>query len=555
MNLISDAWIPVRRADGSVQKIEPWRVTEDIGDEKRHILAVASPRPDFDGALVQFLIGLLQTTCSPMDRFTWRSWRREKVPTSDQLKSSFRKVENAFNLCCDNGPIFMQERLGERAESHPVSYLLIGSPTDSTTKQNIDHFIKRPSNGEVLCRQCAATALFTLQSFAPSGGGGGDGKFTSLRGGGPLTTIVLGASLWESLWLNVSFGTQFSTTNHDEKTFPWLKLESFITRENPVKTIHSVDMNPEHVFWGMPRRIQLQFSFDANQQHRCSICSNADEIICTGFRDATGGLTYQFKSMGTGEDGKVKKVKIPSWASPLHPLSPYNQGPDKIIPPTAVHPQEGGIGYRHWMGYIENSATKKGERIPALAVAQFRSLMEDCRLWAFGYDMDNMKARCWYDAVMPILSLRENEEALDLFKGWVKQSVLAAEETAEELRRRTKVALIGDGDLRGDLSFVTSHFWGATEATFFSHAHRLRDLAKSGQNEQNAMEEWLSEMREKALVTFDRYANIGDFDIVNPRRIALARNQLTRTISGKKMRQTLGLPEPKKDKPKKRKGD
>lgn len=554
MNLINNAWVPVRRADGSVEKIEPWRITEEIEDEKRRILSVASPRPDFDGALVQFLIGLLQTTCTPLDQFTWRSWRKEMIPTSDQLKSLFGKVESAFNLYSDKGPIFMQERLEEKGEPHPVSYLLIGSPTDNALKLGIDHFIKRPSDDEVLCRKCAATALFTLQSFAPSGGGGGNGKFTGIRGGGPLTTLIQGDNLWESLRLNVLFGKLFPTTNHDEKTFPWLKLESFITRENPVKTIHSVDMNPEHVFWGMPRRIELQFSADADQQQRCSICSSADETICTGFRDATGGLTYQFESMLTGEDGKVKKAKNPSWASPLHPLSPYNQGPDKKIPPSSVHPQEGGIGYRHWMGLIENSATKKVERVPALVVAQFRSLIEDGRLWAFGYDMDKMKARCWYDAVMPILALPENEEASALFKAWVEQSVLAAEQAAEEVRRRTKIAMVGDGDLRGDLSFVTSCFWGATEAAFFTHAQRLRDLARSGQNEKPVMGAWLSELRQKALTTFDRYANIGDFDIVNPRRIAMARNQLNRTISGEKMLQTLGLPAPKKDKPKKRKG-
>jgi CRISPR system Cascade subunit CasA len=557
MNLINDAWIPVRRADGSVENIQPWRVTEDIEDEKRRILAVASPRPDFDGALAQFLIGLLQTTCTPHSCSTWRSWRKDKVPTPKQLNCLFGTVEKAFNLCCDNGPLFMQERLGEKGKSHPVFYLLIGSPTDNALKLGIDHFIKRPSNSEVLCRKCAAAALFTLQSFAPSGGGGGEGKFTSLRGGGPLTTIVLGDCLWESLWLNVLFGTQFSTTNHDEKTFPWLKLESFITAENPVKTIHSVDMNPEHVFWGMPRRIKLQFSADANQKRRCSICSNTDEIICTGFQDTTGGLTYQFESIVTGEDGKIKKVKNPSWASPQHPLSPYNRGPDKIIPPTAVHPQEGGIGYRHWMGLIENSATNKAEKIPALVVTQFRSLpeAENGRLWAFGYDMDNMKARCWYDAVMPILALPEGKEASDLFKALVEQSVLAAILAADEVRRRTKTAMAGDGDLRGDLSFFTSHFWGATETAFFTHAHRLRDMAKSGQSEQETMEEWLSELREKALLTFDRYASTGDFDIVNPRRIALARNQLAKTISGRRMRQTLNLPIPRKDKPKKRIGD
>ena len=60
MNLISECWIPVRRADGSRQRITPWQLTDGVSDNP--ILAVASPRPDFDGALTQFFIGLLQTT-------------------------------------------------------------------------------------------------------------------------------------------------------------------------------------------------------------------------------------------------------------------------------------------------------------------------------------------------------------------------------------------------------------------------------------------------------------------------------------------------------------
>jgi CRISPR system Cascade subunit CasA len=30
------------------------------------------------------------------------------------------------------------------------------------------------------------------------------------------------------------------------------------------------------------------------------------------------------------------------------------------------------------------------------------------RLWAFGYDMDNMKARCWYEAQMPLYEIEES---------------------------------------------------------------------------------------------------------------------------------------------------
>jgi CRISPR system Cascade subunit CasA len=545
MNLINDAWIPVSRADGAQEKIEPWRITENIADDRRRILAVASPRPDFDGALVQFLIGLLQTTCTPRDRSTWRSWR-EKPPSADQLKALFGPTEKAFNLYSEEGPLFMQERLGVRAEEHPVAYLLIGSPTDATLKQNTDHFQKRPIRKECLCTSCAAMALYTLQTFAPSGGGGGDGKFTGVRGGGPMTTLILGDSLWETVWLNVIAVKPFSVRPPDEKTFPWLNLDAFITGPRPVKTIHSVNMNPEHVFWGMPRRIQLQFSSDSaaatDHDRLCSLCGVGTELACKGFKDNTGGLTYQLETKEADADGKKKKIKRASWIAPRHPLSPYNQGAEIKDSPTAVHPQEGGIGYRHWLGLIENSKQGKIERLPATVIEQFRSLREDGRLWAFGYDMVNMKARCWYDSTMPLLAVPDSKEASDLFKAWVEQLVIAARQAADELRQRTKSALVGDADVRGDLSFVPAYFWGATEASFYIHVRQLRALAPAGHGEQPVLESWLAELLNKALATFDQYSQIGDFDALNPRRIALARNKLARALSGKKIRQTLGLP-------------
>ncbi|MGG2362666.1 type I-E CRISPR-associated protein Cse1/CasA, partial [Salmonella enterica] len=81
--------------------------------------------------------------------------------------------------------------------------LLIESPGANTLKKNLDHFVRR-GRVEVLAPAAAAMALFTLQTFAPSGGAG---HRTSLRGGGPLTTLVrpgtvagLSDALWPLLW-------------------------------------------------------------------------------------------------------------------------------------------------------------------------------------------------------------------------------------------------------------------------------------------------------------------------------------------------------------------
>jgi len=68
-NLINEKWIPVRRADGKKEIIAPWQVTDDIGSNP--IVSLDANRPDFNGALIQFLIGLVQTTMAPKKDKNW----------------------------------------------------------------------------------------------------------------------------------------------------------------------------------------------------------------------------------------------------------------------------------------------------------------------------------------------------------------------------------------------------------------------------------------------------------------------------------------------------
>jgi CRISPR system Cascade subunit CasA len=181
MNLISDPWIPIQRKSGEEARIAPSEVTSRYSDDP--IVALAAPRPDFNGTLIQFLIGLLQTTCAPDSPRTWREWLRDP-PTPAELQAKFQPIAYAFELDGD-GPRFMQDRkLGPDVvkEPTPVAALLVELPGENTIQRNTDHFIKH-GGIEKLCSSCTATALFSLQTNAPSGG---QGHRTGLRGGDPL---------------------------------------------------------------------------------------------------------------------------------------------------------------------------------------------------------------------------------------------------------------------------------------------------------------------------------------------------------------------------------
>ena len=478
------------------------------------VVAVAAPRPDFDGALTQFLIGLLQTTCAPPDVFTWRKWRRE-APEPETLRERLATVAHAFEL--EGERAFLQDYHPAELNSElDVGALLIEAPGEHTQEKNKDHFIKRGGVAQ-LCPACVAAALFSLQTNAPSGG---KGYRTGLRGGGPLTTLVLGSTLWETCWLNVLEQSRHlgdgDAKGGEADRFPWLAATRISEAKPPAGITTTVDAHPDQQFWAMPRRIRLRAE-DLSVPAACDLCGTTSTQVYRRWTTRNYGVNYQ------GFE---------------HPLSPHYMQDGQ---PSPVHPQPGGIGYRHWLGLVENSAD--GARRPARVVERFRAqAREDGRIWAFGFDMDNMKARCWYDATMPLLSVPEGMDSI--FKALMETLIQGADWIAGLLRSRVKDALLGDGNTRGDLSFVQAHFWAATEAGFYDHAKQLRDALSAPQAETSVLESWLAVLRTAALSVFDHYAQAGDFDAADPRRMATARNDLAKALAGKKLRKLLGLSQP-----------
>jgi CRISPR system Cascade subunit CasA len=523
MNLIENEWIPVRRRSGQVVRIAPWQLTDGFAEDP--VIALAASRPDFNGALVQFLVGVLQTCFAPKNEQEWRHRLRE-APTSEELRAAVVSFAPHFDLD-GKGPRFLQdltlaqeiealEPAAQEERTRQIGDILIEAPTGKTLRDNADLFVKR-GRIEVLCRACSAAALFCLQTNAPAGG---QGNRTGLRGGGPLTTIVLGDSLWATTWLNVLQGESFlGTTGNPTRTaavdsFPWLGRTR--TSDDGRGTTPE-DGHPTQVFWAMPRRIRLVFS---DSHAECELCGAADTRVVR---------CYQTKNLGVNYSGPWR-----------HSLSPYFVAQDGT--PSAIHPQDGGIGYRHWLGLVHGSVAAKGTREPAAVVDRYLgSGREDLRVWAFGYDMDNMKARCWYDVNMPLLSCPE--ETRESFAFHVAAMVNGAELGAAETRAQLRKALF-KRDPKGDLAFITRRYWQETEPSFYIVLVQVRNVLRQGGDMTSVLEGWRRTLGETAQRIFEDVSQTGAFDAADPKRIALAWRDLIKAIYGKKMAQTLALPNP-----------
>lgn len=525
-NLIKKQWIPVLRRDGTRDMIAPHEVTDRFSENP--VVSLNASRPDFNGALIQFLIGLVQTVAAPQSGVEWRK-RLKEPPTPEELNKKFAAVKHAFELGGD-GPRFMQDFEDVNAVDGSVGGLLVETPGENALVNNTDHFVKR-NTVERLCPTCCATALFAFQTNSPSGG---PGYMTSLRGGGPLTTLVIGDSAHETLWqlvyLNImeqgKFNNICGNPNHMEGkyTFPWLG-ETKKGRRKKGETFYGEDTVPEDahpatMYWAMPRRIRLNLA--ALSSGNCEVCGIDSKSLINSYKEIPGGASYN------------------KW---LHPLSPHyeqtTKGVTSILP---VHAQPGGLTYRHWLGFVIQDGSDK--KMPARIVHEFYGRWKNnwqFRLWAFGFDMDNMKARCWYESTMPLLC---PEETIRIkYEESVAGMIKAASEVLNNTRMAVKKAWFRrPGDAKGDTTFVDSTFWQQTESDFYKVIRDLIITLEKGDEPMTESSLWLSVLCNQSIHLFDCHAWEGPIEDADPKRVVIARKELEIFNRSKKIKCLLGIP-------------
>jgi len=513
MNLLTDQWLPVRRRDGTQEKIAPYEVT--TGFDVNPIVDVWAPRPDFRSALYQLLIGMMQVAAMPEDEESWLEFWDEP-PKTEWLQESLLSYRECFEID-SSGPAFMQDYSSLDVEPQSLYNLFINLPANGHFQKNA--FAR-------ISPYWAAIALFTLQTFAPSGG---VGHRVGLRGGGPLTTIVMpekNRTLWSSIWLNVLEREELKFLPGDiekknmDMIFPWMGPTR--TSEGGKATLPE-DCHPCQMFFGMPRRIRLLVD---NSPGICDL---------SGEHTETSVSSYKTKNYGVNYDGP--------W---LHPLNAYSINPKKQEePPLSIKGQPGGITYRHWSGLAINSETQTPAKVVQLLNSSSvrREVLEEsgANIWASGYDMDNMKARCWYESNMPLFPL--NPENSTVVKNRLSHLVGAAFEVAQNLRSSVKSAWFSrPKDTKGDMSFLDTSFWQRTEPAFYQNLGRL---VKDPMNESLVAEiakNWEKTIRKTAQDLFDTWALSAQEDGLDMKRVVQARSELLKWLkNGKQMKELKNL--------------
>lgn len=504
MDLLGNSWLEGRTCSGQLERLSPLQVGEvGWGD-------LVAPRPDFQGALYQFLIGLLQTAYAPLDVQQWRE-RYANPPSRETLEAAFKPYRQAFILEND-GPAFMQELgLPDDANQLPVLELLI----DAGSSNNL--YFNKPSAEHGQCESCFAQALLTLQLNSPNGG---RGHRSSLRKDGPLTTLLLpaddGATLWQKLWLNVlpQDALDLPPVTLLSDVLPWLAptrtSDDKGGQDTPPESVH-----PLQAYWSMPRRIRLDASTVGHGQ--CAVCGASDVRLIHHYRTRHGGTNY------TG-----------NW---MHPLTPYNLDAKGEKAPTPCKGDQAGRGYRDWLGLVLGNDEHQPDAAQVVRHFTEKLSKPTVRLWCFGFDMSNMKARCWYDSVLPIHGISP-----DLRRAFIKQvkRVLdSADGMARVLHNQVKAAWFRrPGDHRDSgvgRDPIKQSFWQGSEVNFYVLLDELVALDFDSEATLAPIYcRWLLDTRRQVLALFDHWVLSGPLEDQDMQRVVKARADLIKELNGGK---------------------
>jgi|SRR6056297_291922 len=189
MNLLTDAWLPVRKIEGGTIN---WISLSDLLTGQGQY-EICLPRDDLEMAALQLVICIIQVLFTPKDLRELLGNLR--APMSEQkYLEGIKDYKEWFSVDHPEYP-FMQVRGVKANLETPMAKLMAG-----LTGATSSCFVNEPGQADRLCAGCAAIALFNQAANAPSFGGGFK---AGLRGSAPITTLIQGRHLRETVWLNI----------------------------------------------------------------------------------------------------------------------------------------------------------------------------------------------------------------------------------------------------------------------------------------------------------------------------------------------------------------
>jgi CRISPR system Cascade subunit CasA len=527
-NLLVDPFFPIVTKSGAKRWISFVELAQTDGHAP---VEFDWPRPDFNMASYEFCVGVLAVAFQPNQDLWQKLWN--EPPSRSDLEAALRPLLSAFNLNGD-GPRFMQDLEAFASnEPNPIEALLIDTPGFNGQKKNADLLTHRERYAE-LGLPAAAMALYALQQFAPSGGAG---NRTSLRGGGPLTCLVMPSgepeSLWRKILANLPLVDGFTALDETalKRIFPWLAPTLLSGKAHGERELAMADpaVHPLQAHFGMPRRIRLHLS----------------EVL------GPCGLTGQSGPMVTGYDQKPWGANYGLW---VHPLTPYRRQKE-ADEPYSVKPKSGRFGYRDWVsisyGSEEGKLAMPAEYVKAItARGSYFGKGAGARLRVGGWAMSNMEAGTFLLAETPLYLTADAARWNDMATV-ARKLAKAGDEGHNILRQALRHALFSDGAKpstdAGLFETARTQFYEQTENAF----HEILQAVSLEEEPDisNHAPVWLKQLSNVTSRIFDEQVPAPAGDQKQGQRSAVAHGRMISAFkgdgaSGKNLFTTLEVPVP-----------
>ena len=525
LNLATDAWIPIRRRDGTLESIAPADMTSQI--EANPVVQTAWPRGDLDAGCLELLIGMLIAALQPKTEADWRRrWRDPPAPA--ELNEAFGKIAKDFDLFYADGGGFLQSREPIEGGRHEASTtLLLNSAPKAAENKNTGMMAGHANPQDVLSLPAAAMALYVFQTFAQQGGGG---HYTSIRGGGPLSTLpaaehpTLGWTLWGLLWPSAETLAQMKTRGGERtrrkangSLHPW-------NAPIPEGWTTPSMVHPLHEYWAMPRRLRL---ITTENEGRCALLGTVSSPVVQAVHVAVRGVHYES-----------------DWP---HPLSGGYAKPDERVRPRHGPP----------MPFMLSAATglagpdERYKRVPAPVLTAFQLRRKECskvKTLVHGYAFDYKRAIAWHQLEIANMPLdRKRARTLTSWMNRVRDLVEDGGALVVEAVRATA----SDGKAPGGVNARTAYRGRMRDRMLELTAKAAGAITVAPENEQEQVARTLArtalvETVRQMMATFDETC---PFPLDNAKRAryhARSRHFLVlncegRTEKGRRLYSTAGL--------------
>jgi len=178
------------------------------------------------------------------------------------------------------------------------------------------------------------------------------------------------------------------------------------------------------------------------------------------------------------------------------------------------------------------SLTLGGSNVKSAKVLRAFASMQDipARVWVSGFDMENAKARCFYDTTLPLYPIAE--ENLSDLQEVVQMYLDVAEESSRALTRSVKEATYVYPTERESDPTVEQSFWQRSEEDFYNFLKELasKDL-KAAAVKADLYQRWLHVITKVTLQLFDQRVFAMQVEGLNMKRVIEAKSGLVASFN------------------------